>query len=215
MKDIVIVGAGGFAREVAWLIEDCNAIEAIWDLKGFIENSIALVGERRGRYSIIGTDEDFLLVESSGINVVIGIGNPKVISRIFHKISQNLHLNYPNLIHPSVRADFDNIRFGVGNIMCAGTTFTTDIDVGNLNIFNLSTTIGHDAHIGNFNVINPGAHISGGVKIGNGCLVGTGAVILENRIIGDNVIIGGGAVVTKDIPPNTVVAGVPAKPLEK
>ena len=50
----------------------------------------------------------------------------------------------------------------------------------------------------------------GKVTIGNNVFVGAATVILPNVTIGNNVIIGAGSVVTKDIPDNTVVAGVPA-----
>jgi acetyltransferase-like isoleucine patch superfamily enzyme len=44
-----------------------------------------------------------------------------------------------------------------------------------------------------------------------GASIGSGATILANTTIGENAIVGAGAVVTKDVPPNTIVAGVPAK----
>ena len=48
-------------------------------------------------------------------------------------------------------------------------------------------------------------------EIGDNCLVNTGATIIGPVVIGNNVTIGAGAVVTKDVPNNAVVAGVPAK----
>lgn len=51
----------------------------------------------------------------------------------------------------------------------------------------------------------------GRIKIGSNCFIGNGVTILKNVTIGDNVIIGAGAVVSKSIPSNSVVAGVPAK----
>ncbi len=50
-----------------------------------------------------------------------------------------------------------------------------------------------------------------GLEIGRGSLIGIGAVILEGVRVGAGSIVGAGAVVTKDVPPGTVVAGIPAK----
>ena len=53
----------------------------------------------------------------------------------------------------------------------------------------------------------------GCVRIGNGVFIGAGSVVLPNVKIGDNSIIGAGSVVTKDVPPNVVCAGNPARVL--
>ena len=49
------------------------------------------------------------------------------------------------------------------------------------------------------------------IKIGHHCWIGTGAIILQGVTIGDGAVVAAGAVVTKDVPPYTVVGGVPAK----
>ena len=212
MKGIVVVGAGGFAREVAWLIEEVNSFEHKWHLLGFIDANPAMIGQQVGKYHVVG-DDDYLLSTDEERHVVIGIGVPQIIHRIRETLRHCEHLSFPNLIHPNVLWDQDRITLGEGNIICAGNILTTDITIGSFNILNLASTFGHDTVIGDCNVINPGVNLSGGVIVGCRCLIGTGATILENRSIGDGCVVGGGAVVTKNVPPGSVVAGVPARPL--
>jgi acetyltransferase-like isoleucine patch superfamily enzyme len=55
------------------------------------------------------------------------------------------------------------------------------------------------------------SHTKGCIEILDNVSVGAGTIILPNIRIGPNVVIGAGSIITKDVPPNTVVAGVPAK----
>jgi acetyltransferase-like isoleucine patch superfamily enzyme len=63
----------------------------------------------------------------------------------------------------------------------------------------------------NFRERIPDLGLYGKIEIGNNCYIGAGAILLPNVTIGDNCLIAAGAVVTKDIPPNSIAAGVPAK----
>jgi len=73
--------------------------------------------------------------------------------------------------------------------------------------------VGHDVVIGDFCVINPVATISGGVTVEDDVLIGTGTNILQNITIKARSTAGAGSLVAKDIPEDTVVVGIPAKPM--
>jgi sugar O-acyltransferase (sialic acid O-acetyltransferase NeuD family) len=215
MKKIYILGTGGFAREVYFLISDINKVNMLYDVSGFIDINPKIKNVTIGNKQIAVFNEDTFfnteLEENSCF--AIGIGNPKVLNSIKEKYLEKF--NFPNLIHPNVIGLFETIKIGMGNIITAGCIFTLDIIIGSLNIFNLHTTLGHDAVIENCNVFNPGVNISGGVSIGNNNLIGTNSCILQYVKIGDNNAIGAGAVVNTTIENNKVAVGVPAKVIKE
>lgn len=204
-----IIGSGGFAKEVLRLLLDTKN-EFIF--KGFIDYNpkAGEVFADSKYYPVL--DENIFLSDSSlkrvATAVFIGIGEPKKNIEVLKKFQG---FKFPNLIHPSFVGSSDSIVFGQGNIITAGCVFTVDIKVGSFNIFNLNTTVGHDTEIGSFNVMNPGVSLSGGVKIGDGILLGANSTVLQYLKIGDNSILGAGAVLTKDLDPNSLAVGVPAK----
>ena len=212
MKNIVIIGAGGLAREVAFVIEEINKASPTWKILGFVDVHKDRIGDQIGKYTIVFTDDDLL---QQNVSVVIGIGDPDTVRKITDRIRNCSSLSFPNLIHPSTVWDKERVTLGEGNIICAGSVFTTDIRLGSFNYLNLNCTYGHDTQIGSYCQINPGANISGAVTIGDGVLIGTGATILQNITIGNSARVGAGAVVTKNVPAGITVVGIPARPLSK
>lgn len=202
-KDIFIIGTGGFAKEVFFLIRETN----LYKFKGFVDFSkekYLTIGQNK--YPII--NEDIFLLNYKKSNIAFGVGRPYLLKKLSEIYKD---FNNPNIIHPSFIGDKENIKMGKGNIITAGVIFTTDITIGSFNVFNLNMTIGHDANVGNLNVFNPSTCISGNTKIGNCNLFGVGSISLENLEIGNNNIIGAAALVTKNITDNGVYIGVPVK----
>ena len=213
MKDIVIFGAGGHAREIAFLIEEINNEFREWNILGFVEKDKTNLDTMDRKYSIYCTEDELLELDHP-IAAALGIGKPKIIRSIAKKFEDHPNVSFPNLIHPDTVWDRDRINMGRGNIICAGNIFTTDINIGSFNCFNRNSTYGHDIEIGDFCIFNPGLSISGSVKVESSCLIGTGATILQNVGIGKGAVVGAGAVVIKDVLSGSTVIGVPAKPYQ-
>jgi sugar O-acyltransferase (sialic acid O-acetyltransferase NeuD family) len=202
MKDIVVLGQGGFAKEVEFLISEINSKTLSWNFLGFVGPE-----SKTDRY--FGSDE-YLKQYSENICVAIGIGDPLRNRNLIAEVRNISNLSFPNLIHPSAIMS-NSVNMGIGNIICANNVFTVDLHIGNFNIFNLSCTYGHDAIIGDFNIFNPGVHVSGGVNLGDENLVGTNAAILQYLSIGNSNKIGAGTVITKNFDNNSTILGVPGK----
>ena len=155
IEDVFIIGAGGFAKEVAFLINDINKFEHKYVIKGFITQTIEVINLKIGNNIIPVIEEDYFFHKyKGGISIAMGTGNPILIQKILLKYKDKF--KFPNFIHPNFIGDIDNIILGIGNIVTAGNIFTTEIKIGNFNIFNLNITIGHDCIIGDYNVVNPG-----------------------------------------------------------
>jgi sugar O-acyltransferase (sialic acid O-acetyltransferase NeuD family) len=204
MKDLAIIGAGDFGREVALLVHQLNKAQPTWNLVGFYDDNLPK-GSRVFKLPVLGGVGDI----KNDPSLVVGISNPKVKKSIVEKLAGQ-GFDFPSLISPSCEVGDPDNFLGKGCIITAGCILTVNITIGDFVIINLATTVGHDAHIGDFTSIMPHCSISGGAKIGSECYFGTGSSILQNLSIGDGSIIGAGAVITKSFPANAKLIGLPA-----
>ena len=192
MKDIAIYGAGGFGREVACLLRRINEQAPQWNLIGFFDDDITLIGTQNEYGEVLGGIEE-LNGWNKELSIVITIGSPHVISLIVEKITNNKIL-FPNIIDPTVDIlDVANIRFGKGNVICAKCFISCRVELGD------------------FNVIMPNVNISGGVSIGKENMLGVKATVLQYLKIGDNVKLGANSLLMRNAKNDNLYIGIPAK----
>lgn len=208
MKQIVIIGAGGFGREVLWLIERINAKEMTWEIKGYIDDGIK-AGTQINGYPVLG-GIDYLQKVEEQIAVACAIGSSQTRKKIIEKISHKKNIEFPNLIDPDVQMS-NYIELGRGNIICAGSILTVNISICNFTILNLNCTVGHDVILNSFVTVYPNVNVSGCVSIGERTEIGTGTKIIQGKTIGEDIVIGAGAVVVRDIDIPGTYVGVPVK----
>jgi len=216
LTQIAIYGGGGFAREVAWLVEDISSDVNPFQVACFIDDNEANHGQILNGIPVMGLEEARARFPSA--QVVSGIGSPQTREKTMAK-AKAAGFASATLVHPRVERS-RWITFGPGAVVCAGNILTVNITVGAHVQINLDCTIGHDVVMGDYTTLAPGVHVSGWVHFGKRVYVGTGAVILQGTrdaplTIGDDAVIGAGAVVTRPVPSGVTVVGVPAKPLQK
>ncbi len=208
LKDLIIVGASGFGREVAWLVERINNRRSEWNILGFLDDNEELVGTSIGGYPVLGGCSS--AVEYQDACFVCAVGNSKVRKKLVEKLGK---VRFATLIDPSVMMS-ERVTIGEGSIICAGNIITVDVAIGKHTIVNLDCTIGHDVVIEDYVTLYPSVNVSGNSHVGMCCELGTGMQIIQGKTIGECSIIGAGAVVVKDIPANCTAVGSPAKPIK-
>jgi len=209
LKPLYIFGAGGFGREVVWLMERINHASPIWDFKGFIDDNQAFWETRIGKYKVCGGFE-FLEKQKDDIWIAVAIGNSKLREKIVGKLYSLPQVHFASLVDPSVIIA-ESVEIGEGSIICAGTILTVDISIGRHNIINIDCTIGHDAILEDYVTLYPSVNISGTVHVGGITEIGTGAQVIQGVAIGQGNVIGAGSVVIKDLENDVTAVGIPAQ----
>lgn len=209
IKKIVIIGAGGFAREVLDILDACNEDGDLYNTLGYIvEPDFGTAGMIVNGKPILGGLE-WLEKHRKEVFAVCGIGAPEVRHRLVIEATK-AGVCFCSITHPSVRLSRWN-SIGTGVVISAGCLLSNHIQIGNHVQINPGCIIGHDVTIEDFVTVSPGVNISGNVKIFMGCNLGTGINVINRLTIGKWSVIGAGSTLIRDVPPNSTVVGVPGR----
>ncbi|WP_404384427.1 acetyltransferase [Knoellia locipacati] len=203
---LVIVGAGGFARETAEIAARVNpglALAFVDDAP--TEDALRLMAGHGAAH----LGEVRAWSPEAGDTCVIAIGDPTARAEIAHVLGER-GVAFAVLVHPDSTVAASAV-LEPGVIVAPGARVSADVVLGAHVHIDQNATIGHDTRVGGHARLNPAACISGGVTIGEGAYVGAGAVVLQGLTVGRGSTVGAGAVVVRDVPADVVVKGVPAR----
>jgi acetyltransferase EpsM len=200
---VLVLGSQIFAEEVADLIGETPGLE----LAGFVEN----LDPARCKTQLLGKPVHWVTELASldePVNLLCGLGTNR--RRTYVDQVEVYNLPFATLIHPTARVSRTS-TVGVGSIISVNAVVAARTTLGQHTIVNRGALIGHHTQIGDYVTIAPGANIAGKCIVEGGCYIAMGAVIIDRVRIGANSVVGAGAVVTKDVPANVQVVGVPAR----
>jgi len=208
-----MLGGGGFAREVLDTIDVLNTHtdDAISPIGYVYDGGSKDVGKFIHGIPVLGDLSHLKSVDFNEVRLVAAVGRP-VWRRKMVEEAKKLGGKFISIIHPTVTIS-KWAKVGEGAIMQRFCIVMPEVVIGDFFISNGFVGIGHDAFVGDYVQMNPHVVISGGTVIGNDVFIGLRATILPTRI-GDGAVIGACALVTKDVPPNMMAKGMPAKHYE-
>jgi len=208
-KQLVIIGAGDYARELVDFLYGCNI-----DVLGFIDKEQPNKLIYRS-LKILGNEDDYLANYKS-YPFIMGVGNVKLRKQIVEYLElRGAKPSGPIISQETYKYIGTENFIGDGTVIHQGSIITNRVFIGKHCLINLGVTLGHDVRIGDYCNLSPGVHLNGHTTIGTLVTMGSGSVTIPKTNIGDEVILGAGAVVTKNIPNNCTAVGVPAKVLKQ
>lgn len=209
MQGLVIIGAGGFGRELADTVASINAERPTYELLGFVDdneahyhtsiNGIKVIGGR-------GAVKD--LAEQRSIAAVVAIANPAMRHSLVAYLGKTV--TWATLVHPRALVS-PSARIGQGCILQAYVLVAANATIGDHCIVNACSGLGHDAVMGDYGAIMSQCDVTGRARLGAAVFMGSGARILPGVVVGEGAKVAAGAVVARDVEAGATVGGNPAR----
>lgn len=208
MKKLIIVGAGGFGREVLAYCRDYQLHQKEWEIIGFIDDNRDALDNYNYDLSIIDTIKDYMPKPDDIF--VMGIGLPTAHKLMIGEILLTKGAHFITLIHPAAKVD-ERASIGIGCVIAPWAGISCETKLGNFVTMNAYASVGHDSTLEDGCTVSSYGSIAGKVKLGRGVAVGLHGCVLPGCEIGDFATVGSGSVVVKNVKPQKTVMGVPAK----
>lgn len=211
---LLLIGAGGLAREAVEAVRAVNAVRPTWELLGFLDDDRAKHGELIGGMRVLGCAE--AVDDHPSAQILLCPGRPgNYVSR--RLLGDRLELDdarYATVIHPTATVG-TTCAVGAGSVLLAHVDLTADVVIGAHVVVMPQVVVTHDVRIDDWATIASGVRVGGACHLGQGAYIGSGACLREGITIGEWAMVGMGSVVTRDVPPGRLWYGVPARDVSR
>ena len=209
MKDIVIIGASGFGREVKDIIDRINDREETYRVIGFIDDDESLHGEVLNDVPVLG-GSDWIVKngEKEKLHAVIAVANAPVKKKLDALLSP--YVTWETIIDPSASLS-RYMEIGEGTVIQAGGFIGANVTIGRHCVINTKSGIGHDAVLEDYAAIMSFCDVTGHCHLEEGAYFGSSVCVIPSTRIGRYATAGAGAVIIRDVPAGATVVGSPAR----
>lgn len=208
---LLIVGAAALGRQIlGWAMEVPEA-ERDWEIAGFLDDRPHILDGYNRPVGILGDPMSFRFSDTD--RVVCAILNPRKRLEYCDELARR-GARFTNIIHPAAKISA-NCTLGEGCVLAPWAGIDCDVTVGNHVVLYGWSGIGHDSRVGDGCMLSTQAILCGTCTLGRGVFIGTHATVNENTVIGDHASVASGSVAAGQIPANSVVMGIPARPIRQ
>lgn len=208
---LVIIGAGGFGREVhdvcAAIDDDGGAVDVV----GYLADGGADVELLPDGVPLLGPVAQ-LTTLAPDVRYVIAIGSGSARRRI-DEWATGAGREAATLVHPTAVVSRNRVDLAPGVIVCATSVVSTNVRLGRHAHVNLGATVGHDSVLGDYATLSPNVSLSGNTVLEDEVTMGTAATTIPGVRIGARSVVGACGAVVRDVPADVTAVGVPARPV--
>lgn len=204
--NLVIIGAGGLAREVFDLAHVCYGWNKEFKVRGFLSDGPSHISEL-GYPPVLSNVQDYYIQDDDVFFCAIGNVHhrKKTVEIILNKGG-----SFINLIHPLAILS-PSVKYGTGIAVKAFSTIASDVEIGDYSYIQGSVILGHDVVIGKYCQLNSFSFLAGNVRLEDLCIVNAGARLIQKVLVEEAGVVGMGSVVINRVRKGSTVFGVPAK----
>lgn len=209
MKHLVIVGAGGFGREMFGAAREAVGFGVDFDVKGFLDARADALAGFKGYPSVVGTPDAY--VPETDDVFITALGS---IAARRHCVAMlaSRGAKFISVVHRSASLG-PNVSVGEGSFIAHNVVLTADVAVGCHACVFHGASIGHDTVLEDFTHVYAQCAIGGVVRVCAGAAIYPGAVVVPRRTIGVNAVVGAGSTVFLNVRAGETVVGNPAQPM--
>jgi len=206
MYNIIIVGAGGCAREIYYWANDTFSKEN-YKIKGFLSYNQKDLEGFNVKSDIIGNDDNYKIEKNDLF--IIAIGDIDIKKRAVNRLKKR-GAKFISLIHPTALI-IPTAKIGEGVVICPHCLISDNAQLGNFVMMNINSICGHDGKVGKYCILSPYAILNGFAILEDEVFLGTHATVTPYKSVGYRSKVSANSVVMRNVPPNRIVFGVPGK----